>query len=130
LLAFIGETEGANDPTNRRGRSDLIELIRQLRLGGNTTWTGHLPLPEVSAHLLAADAAVLPFTDGASFRRTSLLAMLAHGLPLVTTSPEHGPTSTPETPSGGGPMPFPMRRHGVNCLLVNRIGGAAPARGL
>jgi polysaccharide biosynthesis protein PslF len=37
--------------------------------------------------MLAADLAALPYADGASLRRGSLLAALAHGLPTVTTRP-------------------------------------------
>ncbi len=48
----------------------------------------HLPAAELSALLSAADAAVFPFAGGATARRGSLLAALAHGLPVVTT---HGP---------------------------------------
>lgn len=55
--------------------------------------TGHAPDREVSAHLLAADCAALPFSDGASFRRGSLLAALAHGCPLVTTQPADAATT-------------------------------------
>ena len=50
--------------------------------------------------LAAADAAVFPFADGASARRGSVLAAMAHGLPIVTTS-------GPRLPSGwsGGDAP-------------------------
>jgi glycosyltransferase involved in cell wall biosynthesis len=41
----------------------------------------------VSAHLLAGDVCVLPYRDGASFRRGSLMAALEHGLCLVSTRP-------------------------------------------
>jgi glycosyltransferase involved in cell wall biosynthesis len=40
---------------------------------------------QLSAYLLAADVALLPFTDGASLRRGSLLACAEHVLPIVTT---------------------------------------------
>jgi glycosyltransferase involved in cell wall biosynthesis len=41
----------------------------------------------LSAHLLAADVALLPYVDGASGRRGSLLACAEHGLPIVSTTP-------------------------------------------
>jgi glycosyltransferase involved in cell wall biosynthesis len=50
-------------------------------------WTGFSSAAEVSAHLLAADIGVLPYRDGASFRRGSFMALLAHGLPIVSTVP-------------------------------------------
>jgi glycosyltransferase involved in cell wall biosynthesis len=37
--------------------------------------------------LLAGDVALLPYTDGASARRGSLLACAAHGLAIVSTQP-------------------------------------------
>jgi glycosyltransferase involved in cell wall biosynthesis len=41
----------------------------------------------LSAHLLAGDVALLPYADGASARRGSLLACASHGLPIVSTRP-------------------------------------------
>jgi len=41
----------------------------------------------VSANLLAADVAVMPYRDGVSFRRTTLIAVLRHGLPVISTLP-------------------------------------------
>jgi glycosyltransferase involved in cell wall biosynthesis len=49
--------------------------------------TGWLAPPDLSAHLLAGDVALLPYADGASGRRGSLLACAEHGLPIVTTEP-------------------------------------------
>lgn len=44
---------------------------------------GHLEPDELSLHLRASDMLLLPFMDGASTRRTTLMAGLAHGLPVV-----------------------------------------------
>ena len=50
--------------------------------------TGAIPATDtrLSAHIAACDLMIQPYTDGASSRRTSLLAPLAHGVPIVTTS--------------------------------------------
>ena len=47
---------------------------------------GYMPADEVSRALSAADLVALPFEDGVSERRTSMMAALAHGLPVVATS--------------------------------------------
>jgi GT2 family glycosyltransferase/glycosyltransferase involved in cell wall biosynthesis len=89
-LLMVGGGLGSSDPTNRATASQLSELARQLGVESSLTWTGYLEPGEVSAALLSADMAVLPYADGASFRRGSLLAVLEHGLPLVTTGRDFG----------------------------------------
>ena len=46
---------------------------------------GHLPADDVSKALSAVDLVGLPFVDGVSERRTTMMAALAHGLPVVGT---------------------------------------------
>lgn len=46
--------------------------------------TGALPATQLSPVLGACDIAVQPFPDGVSGRRGSVMALLAHGVPLVT----------------------------------------------
>jgi glycosyltransferase involved in cell wall biosynthesis len=60
------------------------------QLGHHVIRTGHLHGTTLSATLLAADLAVLPYADGASPRRGSLLACAAHGLPIISTDPASG----------------------------------------
>ena len=47
---------------------------------------GHMPAEEVSLALSAADLVALPFVDGVSERRTSLMAALAHEVAVVGTT--------------------------------------------
>lgn len=46
---------------------------------------GQLGATALSSHLQACDLLVQPYSDGASSRRTTLMAAMAHGLPIVTT---------------------------------------------
>lgn len=76
----------------------LDARIDRLGLAAKVIRTGHVVDPHmVSAYLRAADCAALPFRDGASLRRGSLLAVLAHGCPLLTTNP-----ADPETAAALG----------------------------
>lgn len=84
LLLIGGPSPAPHDQTYA---ADIRQRIVAHGLEAQVALTGHCPEPEVSAHLLAADAVALPFADGATFRRGSLLAALAHGRPVVTTSP-------------------------------------------
>lgn len=45
-----------------------------------------LPPDEVSLHLQACDLMVQPYVDGLSTRRTTVMAALAHGLPVVSAA--------------------------------------------
>jgi glycosyltransferase involved in cell wall biosynthesis len=45
---------------------------------------GELSAPDAVNHLLACDLVVQPYPDGVTSRRTSVMAALAHGLPVVT----------------------------------------------
>jgi glycosyltransferase involved in cell wall biosynthesis len=46
---------------------------------------GAVSLDELGDHLAAADIFVAPFVDGVSMRRTTVVAALQHGLPVVGT---------------------------------------------
>jgi polysaccharide biosynthesis protein PslF len=86
-LVLIGGTTGTSDLTNVSFSNHIRVQIEQLGLAGRVHETGFLSPEEVSAHLLACDVCVLPYRDGASFRRGTLMAALEHGLSLVTTRP-------------------------------------------
>jgi glycosyltransferase involved in cell wall biosynthesis len=47
--------------------------------------TGRLEASDLSRHLATCDLLLQPYLDGVSSRHTSLMAGLAHGLPIVTT---------------------------------------------
>ncbi len=86
-LLMVGGQVGASDPTNNAYLERVRAIIAQLGLSDRVHWTGFTAAAEVTANLLASDVAVLPYRDGASFRRGSLMAALAHGLPVVSIEP-------------------------------------------
>jgi len=110
-LVFIGGETGTSDTHNNAAfLTHLRAHIQQLGLTKRVHWTGFVDDESVSAHLHAADMMVMPYRDGVSLRRGTLMAVLAHGRPLITTHPAH---------------PAPEFRHGENVWLVPPDDGVA-----
>ena len=86
-LLKIGGRAGSSDPTNRAYADKVDAMMAELGLADRVHFTGYVPSEQVSASLYAVDVCVLPYRDGVSFRRGSLMACLAHGRPIVTTHP-------------------------------------------
>jgi glycosyltransferase involved in cell wall biosynthesis len=130
-LALIGAETGVSDPTDLGQARAVHDAIERLAIGDAVTRTGYLTLRDLSATLLACDALALPFLDGASARRGTLMAALAHGLPTVSTLAE--PRATLAGPAtiwlGSGPGGVAVR-DGDAILLVPRDDPAALAAAL
>ena len=86
-LVMIGEQVGASDTTNQVYLEQVRAAIARYGLTPRVTWTGQLPATVVSAELAACDVLLMPYLDGASLRRGTLMAGLAHGCAIVTTQP-------------------------------------------
>jgi len=116
-LLMVGGQVGSSDSTNLAYLEHVESLIRELGVADRVRWTGFTGASEVSANLLAADCAVLPYREGASLRHGSLMAALAHGLPIVTTEtpPESG---NPAAEVRAVQEVFPALRDGENARLV------------
>ncbi len=103
-LVFIGGQTGSSDSgSNRAFLEQLHDQINSLGLEGRVHWSGFLSDRDVSIYLNAADLMVMPYRDGVSLRRGTLMAALAHGRPLVTTAPAR---------------PIPELVHGQNVWLT------------
>lgn len=84
-LVMVGGRAGG--PTDAAYVAHLDALSAALGLHDCITWTGYADDAQVSAWLQTADWVVLPFRDGASYRRGSLIAAIAHGCAILTTQP-------------------------------------------
>ncbi len=116
-LIMVGGQVGDSDRTNAAYLEHIKQLIDELRLTDRILWTGFTSDTEVSANLIASDMAVLPYRDGASYRRGSFMAALSHGLPTVSTK---GPGTTPlsSVPHATVDDSLPDLMDGENVLLV------------
>jgi glycosyltransferase involved in cell wall biosynthesis len=81
-LVVVGDTRDAD----REYRAGLEARAARLGVAEAVAWTGRRADDEVSRILAAADVFVAPFDAGASVRRGSLVAGIAHGLPVVSTT--------------------------------------------
>ncbi|MGC8874193.1 MAG: glycosyltransferase [Chloroflexia bacterium] len=122
-LLFVGGGTGATDPGNRVFLEALRTRIRALGLEAAVLWSGPCAAEEAAAHLRACDLVVLPYRDGASFRRSSLIAALALGCPVLTTEP----LEAEEVSLGHGQGDL---RDGENVALVERGNALALAEGI
>jgi glycosyltransferase involved in cell wall biosynthesis len=88
LAALLARRPEASALLVGRGGEALRDRLRREHpsLGARVQATGVLAAAEVSAHLAACDLLAQPFPDGVTGRRTSVMAGLAHGLPVVTTA--------------------------------------------
>jgi glycosyltransferase involved in cell wall biosynthesis len=123
-LLMVGGKWGSSDPTNVAYAQRIEALMDELGLSERVMWTGYTPQEEVSANLLASDICVLPYRDGASFRRGSFMAALVHGLPIVTTSAGRLAADLESAAH------LPRLRDGENVLLVPPDDAAALAEAI
>lgn len=96
-LLMIGDPLGASDPANRAYLAEVQQAIEARGLGARIRWTGSAADRDVAEALNAIDVLLLPYEDGASLRRGTLMAAMANGCPLVTTTPT---TPIPELVDG------------------------------
>lgn len=87
-LLIIGGTSGASDPTNTEYERELKQQVADAGLDGAVTYTGYMDDANVARALSACDVIALPYADGASLRRGSLMAALAQRCAIVTTNPQ------------------------------------------
>ncbi|MBN1310813.1 MAG: glycosyltransferase family 4 protein [Anaerolineae bacterium] len=87
-VILIGGRQGVSDPTNADYAAQVDDFIRQHDLIDHVHWTGFIDNTEVSACFYDSDLVALPYVDGASLRRSTLMAALAHSRAIVTTIPQ------------------------------------------
>ena len=63
-----------------------LRIASQPGLAERVHATGTMSANNISLHLSACQLLLQPFIDGVSSRRTAVMAGLAHGIPIVTTS--------------------------------------------
>ena len=83
-IAAIADAHGAEGLAVLNLGADAPPL--RLPPGVEVTTPGALPADELSLRLHASDLVLLPFKDGVSTRRTTLMAALAHGVPVLGLS--------------------------------------------
>lgn len=86
-LVMIGGRSGG--PTDDAYVRALEARAAALRLDELIDWTDFASPDDVSRYLQAVDGVTLPFLDGASYRRGSLLAAIQNGCAIVTTTPAY-----------------------------------------
>lgn len=127
-LVMIGADLGDSDASNASYAGIVRALAGELELEDGVRWTGHLSNEETSLALRELDVCVLPYLDGASFRRGTLMAALAHGLPIITTVPEPAPVNGPRLLDGVNCRLVPPGDVGALAQAMEELAGEPPLR--
>ncbi len=106
---------GAVREGDRASRRELESLAQRLGVTPRVHWAGEIPAQEAADLLAGVDAYVVPYDDGASLRRGTLMAGFQTGVPIVTTTPRYGD---------------PCLRHGETLFIVPPQSPKALAQGL
>src|SRR5579859_1342894 len=126
-LLIIGGS--ATSPQDQAFAEQFQGQIERLGMRGRAFMTGQCRAEDVSAYLQAADLLALPYADGASFRRGSLLAALTHGAPVVTTTPAAPlPASTPQLINGQHVLLVPPGDAAALAAAIAQLASTAPLR--
>jgi glycosyltransferase involved in cell wall biosynthesis len=130
-LLMIGGQTGASDPTNVVYLKQIQALIAELGLTERVLWTGFTTPEMVTANFLASDLCVLPYREGASYQHGTLMAALAHAMPMVTTvTADEGPLRETKDEGRRTKSELPRLVDGENCLLVRPDDPAALAQAI
>ena len=83
-LILIADLKTEDIPYHKKIR----DLIDSLGIKDSIYLTGYCSTTEASNYLSISEICVLPFLDGASLRRGTLMAAFSHALPVITTKSE------------------------------------------
>jgi len=86
-LLLIGGQTGASDATNIAYARAVEDLAASLNVSAQVFRTGFVDDRGVSEAFAACVGLALPYRDGVSLRRGTLMAAFAHGAPIVTSTP-------------------------------------------
>jgi glycosyltransferase involved in cell wall biosynthesis len=117
-LLMVGERVGASDPTNYGYLQTVEARIAALGLTDRVQWTGHQSDAEVGADLNAVDLLFMPYVDGVSLRRGTLMAGLVNGCAIVTTEPQD---PLPELVDGRDLLTVPPEDAAASAAAILRI---------
>ncbi len=85
-LFLIGRVESSNPKLFE----DLMDLADKLKVKSYIVTSGELHKDDLSIQLKMVDVFIFPQSDGISSRNTTLMAAMAHGLPIVSFKPQPG----------------------------------------
>ena len=78
------------EENNNAYHDHIRDEVESLGLSTAIIWKGFLSDSDVAQHLAAADIGFFPYEDGVTLRRSSFIAAMSEGLPVLSTSGHAG----------------------------------------